>query len=96
MLVAQSRQKVYVNNHWKDLEFMIRDQVLLKVSPVKGMIRLGKKGKLSPKYMGIFEILETVGKIAYRLALPLYFPNVHPMFHVFMLRKYLPNPSHVI
>ena len=63
---------------------------------MKGVMRFGKKGKLSPRYVGPFEILERVGKVAYRLALPPNFPNVHPVFHVSMLRKYLPDPSHVI
>ena len=63
---------------------------------MKGVMRFGKKGKLSPRYVGPFEILERVGAVAYRLALPPEFPNVHPVFHVSMLRKYLPDPSHVI
>ena len=96
MLAAQSRQKAYVDNRRKDLEFMVGDQVFLKVSPMKGVMRFGKKGKLSPRYVGPFEILERVGKVAYRLALPPNFPNVHPVFHVSMLRKYLSDPSHVI
>ena len=96
MLAAQSRQKAYVNNHKKDLEFAIGNQVFSKVSPMKGVIRFGKKGKSSPRYVGPFEILERVGKVAYKLALPSNFPNVHLVIHVSMLKKYLPDPSHVI
>ena len=59
-------------------------------------MRFGKRRKLSPRYVGPYEVLEKVGKVAYRLALPLSFPNVHLVFHVFMLRKYLSDPSHVI
>ena len=75
---------------------MVGDKVFLRVSPMKGVMRFGKKGKLSPKYVRLFEILERIGKVAYRLALPPNFPNVHPVFHVSMLRKYLSGPSHVI
>ncbi|XP_017972551.1 PREDICTED: uncharacterized protein LOC108661165 [Theobroma cacao] len=59
-------------------------------------MRFGKKGKLSPQYIGPFEILERVRAIAYRLAPPPDLSNIHPVFHVSMLRKYNPNPSHVI
>ncbi|WRX15883.1 Integrase zinc-binding domain - like 10 [Theobroma cacao] len=62
----------------------------------KGAMRFGKKGKLSPWYIGPFEILERVGAVAYHLALPLDLSNLHPVFHVSMLRKYNPDPSHVI
>ncbi|WRX25513.1 Reverse transcriptase domain - like 10 [Theobroma cacao] len=96
MLSAQSRHKSYADNRWRDLEFQVGDHVFLKVSPTKGVMRFGKKGKLSPRYIGPFEILERVGAVAYRLALPLDFSNIHPVFHVSMLRKYNPDPSHVI
>ncbi|XP_017985257.1 PREDICTED: uncharacterized protein LOC108663880 [Theobroma cacao] len=59
-------------------------------------MRFGKKGKLSPRYIEPFEILERVGAMAYRLALPPDLLNIHPVFHVSMLRKYNPDPSHVI
>ena len=75
---------------------MVRDKVFLIIFPMKGVMRFGKNGKLSLRYMGLFEILERIGKMAYRLAFPPDFPNVHSVFHVSMLRKYLLDPSHVI
>ena len=75
---------------------MIEEHVFLQISAIKKVMRLGKKGKLSLRYVKPFEILERLGVIAYWLALPLEFPSIYLMFHVFMLRKYLLNPSHVI
>ena len=70
LLAAQSRQKEYADRKVRDLEFMEGEQVLLKVSPMKGVMRFGKRGKLSPRYIGPFEVLKRVGKVAYELALP--------------------------
>ncbi|GJU96280.1 hypothetical protein Tco_1321036 [Tanacetum coccineum] len=67
---ARDRQKSYADNRRKPLEFEVGDRVMLKVSPWKGVIRFGKKGKLAPRYVGPFEILERVGPVAYRLRLP--------------------------
>ncbi|GKF53877.1 putative reverse transcriptase domain-containing protein, partial [Tanacetum coccineum] len=67
---ARDRQKSYADNRRKPLEFEVGDRVLLKVSPWKGVIRFGKKGKLAPRYVGPFEILERIGPVAYRLRLP--------------------------
>ena len=64
--------------------------------PKRGMVRFGKRGKLSPKFIGPFEILERVGTIAYRLALPPSMSCVHEVFHISMLRRYTPNPAHVV
>ena len=72
------------------------DHVFLKISPFKGVIRFGKRGKLSPRYIGPFEILRQQGAVAYELALPPKLFGVHPVFHVLMLRKYLPDESHVL
>lgn len=94
--IAQSRQKSYVDKRRKDLEFEEGDHVFLRVSPWKGVMRFGKKGKLSPRYIGPFEILERVGATAYRLALPPSLSQLHDVFHVSMLRKYVPDPSHVL
>ncbi|KAL5578816.1 hypothetical protein UlMin_011258 [Ulmus minor] len=63
---------------------------------MKGVMRFGKKGKLSPRYIRPFEILERIGKVAYKLALPSELSAVHNVFHVSMLRKYISNPSHVL
>ena len=80
----------------KKVEFEVGDMVFLKVSPMKGVMRFGKKGKLSPRFVGPFEILKRIGKVAYELALPPTLAGVHNVFHVSMLRKYIPNPSHVL
>ena len=72
------------------------DHVFLKVMPKREMVRFGKRGKLAPRYIRPFEILERVGTIAYRLALPLSLSSVHEVFHVSMLRKYTPDLTHVV
>ena len=72
------------------------EHVFLKVSPKKGIMRFGKKGKLSPRFVGPFLILERIGEVAYRLALPPQLERIHPVFHVSMLRKYVYDPSHVV
>uniref|UniRef100_A0A2N9H1P0 Reverse transcriptase n=1 Tax=Fagus sylvatica TaxID=28930 RepID=A0A2N9H1P0_FAGSY len=93
---AQSRQKSYADKRRKDLEFEVGDMVFLRVAPMKGVMRFGKKGKLSPRFVGPFEILEKIGPVAYRLALPPALSGIHNVFHVSMLRKYIPEPSHVL
>ena len=70
--------------------------MFLKVSPMKEIMRFGKKGKLAPRYIGPFEIKSRVGKVAYRLVLSPELSRIHPVFHVSMLRKYIPDPSHVL
>ncbi|KAL0552056.1 hypothetical protein IC582_011149 [Cucumis melo] len=96
MLTTQSRQKSYADVQRKDLEFDVGDMVFLKVAPIKGVLRFEKKGKLSPRFVGPFEILERIGPVAYRLALPPSFFAVHGVFHVSMLRKYVADPTHVV
>ncbi|KAL0543938.1 hypothetical protein IC582_019044 [Cucumis melo] len=96
MLATQSRQKSYADVRRKDLEFDMGDMVFLKVAPVKGVLRFEKKGKLSPRFVGPFEILERIGPVAYRLALPPSLSTVHDVFHVSMLRKYVADPTHVV
>ncbi|GKE13976.1 putative reverse transcriptase domain-containing protein [Tanacetum coccineum] len=86
---ARDRQKSYADNRHKPLEFEVGDKVLLKVSPWKGMMRFGKKGKLAPRYVGPFEILKRIGPIAYRLRLPKELSDVHDTFHVLNLKKCL-------
>ena len=88
MLVVQSRQKSYADKRRRPLEFETRTHVWLKVSPTRRVKRFGIKGKLSPRYIGPFEILEKVGKVAYRLALPPTMEGVHPVFHVSQLRQF--------
>ncbi|GJX44027.1 reverse transcriptase domain-containing protein [Tanacetum coccineum] len=90
---ALSRQKSYADKRRKPLEFKVRDRVLLKVSPWKGVVRFGKKGKLAPRYVGPFEIVECVGPVAYRLKLPQELSCVHDTFHVSNLKKCLAEPD---
>ena len=94
--IAQSRQKSYYDNSRREVEFEVGDMVFLKVTPMKGVMRFEKKGKLSPRFVGPFEILKCIGKVAYKLALPPTLAGVHNVFHVSMLRKYIPDPSHVL
>ncbi|GKE58300.1 hypothetical protein Tco_1497485, partial [Tanacetum coccineum] len=77
----------------KSLEFEVGDQVLLRVSPWKGMVRFGKKGKLAPRYVGPFEILERIGLVAYRFRLPEELNSVHDTFHVLNLKKCLADAN---
>ncbi|GKC81234.1 hypothetical protein Tco_1136951, partial [Tanacetum coccineum] len=90
---ARSRQKSYADKRRKPLEFQVGDRVLLKVSPWKGVVRFGKKGKLAPRYVGPFEIVECVGPVAYRLKLPQELSCVYDMFHVSNIKKYLAEPD---
>ncbi|TYK21774.1 pol protein [Cucumis melo var. makuwa] len=96
MYTAQSRQKSYADVRRKDLEFDVGDKMFLKVALVKGVLRFERRGKLSPRFVGPFEILEWIGPVAYRLALPPSLSTVHDVFHVSMLRKYVSDPSHVV
>ncbi|GJV98786.1 putative reverse transcriptase domain-containing protein [Tanacetum coccineum] len=86
---ARSRQKSYADKRRKPLKFKVGDRVLLKVSPWKGVVRFGKKGKLAPRYVGPFEIVECVGPVAYRLKLPQELSCIHDTFHVSNLKKCL-------
>ncbi|GJV57352.1 putative reverse transcriptase domain-containing protein [Tanacetum coccineum] len=86
---ARSSQKSYVDKRRKPLEFKVGDRVLLKVSPWKGVVQFGKKGKLAPRYVGPFEIVECVRPIAYRLKLPEELSCIHDTFHVSNLKKCL-------
>ena len=96
LFMAQSRQKSYANARRRPLEFEVRDHFFLKMMPKRGVIRFGKRGKLSLRFIGPFEILERVGTIAYRLSLPPSMSGVHEVFHVSMLRRYTPDPTHVV
>ena len=72
------------------------DHVFIKVSPLKGVMRFGKTNKLSPRFVGPFEILEKIGSVAYRVALPPALSKIHNVFHISNLRKYVPDSKHVI
>ncbi|KAF5958330.1 hypothetical protein HYC85_005555 [Camellia sinensis] len=96
LVTAQSRQKSCADRRRRPLAFETGDHVFLKISPKRGLMRFGKSGKLCPRFIGPFEILERIGEVVYRLALPPQLFGVHDVFHVSMLRKYEPDPSHVL
>ena len=96
LLTTQSRQKSYADVRRRPLEFEVGDHVFLKVILKRGVVTFNKCGKLSPRFIRPFEILERVDTVAYRLALPLSMSGVHEVFHVSMLRKYTPDPAHMV
>ncbi|GJW06465.1 hypothetical protein Tco_1568888 [Tanacetum coccineum] len=96
LLAARSRQKSYADKRLKPLEFEVGDMVLLKVSPWKGAVRFGKRGKLSPRYIGPFKILARVGPVAYTLELPEELKGIHSTFHVSNLKKCLAEGDVVV
>ena len=96
LLTTQSRQKSYSNRRWRPLEFEVGDHVFLKMMPKRGVVRFDEQGKLSPRYIELFEVLDRVGEVSYRLALPLSLSGVHAVFHVSMLRKYTLDSTHVV
>ncbi|GKC49005.1 hypothetical protein Tco_1071750 [Tanacetum coccineum] len=91
--LVRDRQKSYADKRRKPLEFSVGDYVLLKVSPWKGVVRFRKKGKLAPRFVRPFEIIEKVGLVAYRLDFPEELDGVHDTFHVSNLKKYLADPT---
>ena len=94
--VATDRQKSYADMKRKDIRYEVGEKVFLKVSPWKKVMRFRKKGKLSPRFIGPYEVIKKVGPVAYRLALPLDLEKIHNVFHVSMLRRYRSGPSHVV
>ncbi|XP_073309925.1 uncharacterized protein [Primulina huaijiensis] len=96
MKTAQSRQKSYADIRSRPLEFEVGNHVFVKIAPCKGIMRFGRKGKLSPRFIDQFEILDRIGERAYRLALQLDLDRIHNVFNVSMLKKYISNPSHVL
>ena len=94
--VATDIQKSYADMRRKDIRYSISEKVFLKVSPWKKVMRFGKRGKLSPRFIGPYEVIEKVGPVAYKLALPLELEKIHNAFHVSMLRRYRSDPSHVV
>jgi hypothetical protein len=91
--VAQTRQKSYADVHRRDLTFEVGDYVYLKVSPMRGIRRFNVRGKLAPRYIGPFKVLEWKGEVAYRLELPPNLSGVHDVFHVSRLKKCLRVPE---
>ncbi|GJV28874.1 hypothetical protein Tco_1385322 [Tanacetum coccineum] len=97
MQAARDRQKSYADLKRKPMEFQVGDKVMLKVSPWKGVVRFGKRGKLNPRYVGPFKVLEKVGEVAYKLELPEELSRVHNTFHVSNLKKcYADEPLAVL
>ncbi|GJZ03846.1 hypothetical protein Tco_0537121 [Tanacetum coccineum] len=93
---AKDQQRSYPNIRWKPLEFQVGDHVMLKVSPRKGVIRFRKRGKLNPRYIGPFKILERISPVEYKLELPEELSNVHSTSHISNLKKCLSDESIVI
>ena len=96
LLTDQSQQKSYADVRCRPLEFEVGDHVFLKVMPKKGVVKFDKRGKLSPRFIGPFEILKRVGTVAYWLALPPNMSGFHKVFHVSMLQRYTLDPAHVV
>jgi hypothetical protein len=93
---AHDQQKSYADAHRVNHSYEVGDRVFLRVKPHKSSIKFGKGSKLSPRFMGPFEIVERKGPVAYRLALPDSLRHMHNVFHVSILRHYISDPTHVI
>ena len=93
---TSDRQKSYADLKRRDMEYEVGDKVFLKVSPWRKILRFGQKGKLSPRFIGPFDILERVGLRAYLLALPPELAKLHDVFHVSMLRRCRSDESHIL
>jgi hypothetical protein len=96
MKISQDRQKSYADKRRKPLEFEEGDHVFLRVTPTTGVGRAIKSRKLTPKFIGPYQIISRVGSVAYQIALPPLLSNLHDVFHVSQLRKYITDPSHII
>ena len=94
--VATDIQKSYADMKRKDIRYEVGEKVFLKVSHWKKVMRFREKGKLSPRFIGPYEVIEKVGPVAYRLALPLELEKIHNVFHMSMLQRYQSDPSHVV
>ena len=94
--IAYSRKKSDVDHRLRDLEFGEGDKVYLEILSLKGVVRFSKKGKLSTYYVGPYDILQMVGKVAYELMLPSELASVHPVFHVSMLKKCIGDPESIL
>ncbi|XP_057452569.1 uncharacterized protein LOC130744397 [Lotus japonicus] len=96
MRISQSHQKSYAENMRKELEFQAGDHVFLRVTSMTGVGRAIKSKKLTPKFIGSYQITERVGPVAYRIVLPPFLSNIHDVLHVSQLRKYMADDSHVL
>jgi len=96
MKAYQSRQKSYADQRKKPLEFAAGDHVFMRVTPTKGVERTIKSRKLSPKFVGPYQIIRKIGPVTYEIAPPPQLSNLHNVFHVSQLRNYIPDPSHVL
>ncbi|XP_027178031.1 uncharacterized protein LOC113777196 [Coffea eugenioides] len=96
MQTGQSRQKGYADHRRKDLEFEEGDMVFLKVTPLRGTIAAKKGKKLKPRYIGPYRIQSRVRTVAYQLELPVKMSRIHNVFHVSLLKKYYPDPAHIL
>ena len=93
---ASDRQKSYADLKRRDIAYEMGDKVFLKVSSWRKSLRFGKKGKLSLRFIGPYEVLERIGPVAYRLTLPLELDKLHDVFHVSILQRYRSDESHII
>jgi hypothetical protein len=96
MLTVQSRQKSYADKCCRELKYAVGDVVYLKVSPMRNVFHFENKGKLSPRYVGLFKVLKQASSLAYKIEMPLNLVGVHNVFHVSQLRKCIHDPSQVI
>jgi len=96
MQASQSSQKAYADRRRRPLEFATGDHVLLRVTQTTGVGRALRSRKLSPKFLGPYQISRRIGPVTYEIALPPQLANLHPVFHVSQLRKYVFDPSHVL
>jgi len=96
MKASQSRHKSYADQRRRPLEFVAGDHVFLRITPTTGVGRAIRSRKLSPKFISPYQILRNIGSVAYEIALSPQLANLHSVFHVSQLRKYVPNPSHVL
>ena len=93
MKAAQDRQKSYADKRRRELKFSIGDLVFVKISPLKSVIRLGRRGKLAPRFVGPFPVLEQIGNLAYKVELQEKMAGVQNVFHVSQLRKFVHDPD---
>jgi len=96
MQASQSRQKAYADRRRRPLEFVASDHVFLRVTQTTGVGRALRSKKLSPKFLGPYQIMRRIGLVAYKITLPPQLANLHPVFHASQLRKYVFDPVHVL